>query len=191
MRLASLRYRSRQFWQALHSVPDPDGLTLARTQLNTAQMDLFSRLKASEQAHSLQVFKLLLDQLQMDPEECQGDLLLAALLHDVGKSCLPLSIWDRVLIVLAKAIFPSRIRGWGRIPEGDQPLDGGWRLRTWRRAFITAEQHPRWGAEMAAAAGASPLAVSLIRRHQDDLPKNVYTLEDQLLSRLQAADGSY
>jgi hypothetical protein len=191
MRLASIRYRSRQFWQALHSVPDPNDLTLARTQLTPAQMDLFSRLKPSEQAHSLQVFKRLLDQLQAEPVECQEDLLLAALLHDVGKSCLPLSVWDRVLIVLAKAIFPDRIREWGRMSSMDRASGSGWRLRTWRRAFITAEQHPRWGAEMAAEAGASPLAVSLIRRHQDVLPQNVVTLEDRLLSRLQAADGSY
>jgi exopolyphosphatase/pppGpp-phosphohydrolase len=191
MRLEKIRYRSSQFRQALLSVPDPDDLTLAQTWLSTAQKELFSRLQESEQAHSLQIFKRLLDQCRLEPVDSQDDLLLAALLHDVGKSCFPLSIWDRVLIVLAKAIFPNRIREWGRLPEANSFSSPGVQMRGWRRAFVIAEQHPRWGAEMAAAAGASPLAVSLIRRHQEASRQSVQSLEDRLLCRLQAADGSF
>jgi hypothetical protein len=189
MRLESILYRSRQFWQAIHAAPDVDDLTLAESVLDPDQMALFRRLQTAEQAHSLLVFKRLYFHCQRVPIECQHDLLAAALLHDVGKICYPLSLWERVLIVLAKAAFPKRIEGWGTLPVGDSKAQPGGEQLGWKRPFIIAEQHPRWGAELAAAVGCSALTVSLIRRHQDSLPSEPLTLEDRLLSRLQSADG--
>jgi hypothetical protein len=52
---------------------------------------------------------------------------------------------------------------------------------------VTARQHPDWGADLCAAAGAPPLTVDLIRRHQTPLP-NPAAPEDDLLATLQAAD---
>lgn len=132
-------------------------------------------MQPSEQAHSLHIYHQLRCQGVQDP-----DLLVAALLHDVGKSCSPLSIWERSLIVIAKALLPHRFARWGAgKPEG------------WRRPFVVAEQHPAWGAEMAAAAGAPPLAVSLIRRHAEKIPSSKLPLncEDQLLELLQRVDN--
>jgi len=115
--------------------------------------------------------------------EEQPDLLAAALLHDVGKSDHPLHIWERVVIVLGKAFFPGQVRRWGQgEPTG------------WRRPFVVAEQHPAWGADMAAEAGASPTTATLIRHHQDllvasgsqDTPPSPITL---LLLPLQALDN--
>jgi hypothetical protein len=191
MRLDRIFYRSRQFWQALYAVPDADDLALAEGILSPKQMVLFTRLQTGEQAHSLLVFKRVFVQCQLDPVESQTDLLAAALLHDVGKSCYTLSLWERVLIVLAKAVFPNRIEEWGTLTmsESQAHPDGG--QSGWKRAFVIAEQHPRWGAELAAGAGCSALTVSLIRRHQEPLPSRPDTIEDRLLSRLQSADGSF
>lgn len=191
MRLDSIFYRSRQFWQALYAVPIADDLTLAESVLSPEQMVLFACLQTGEQAHSLLVFKRVYAQCQRDPVESQMDLLAAALLHDVGKSCYTLSLWERVLIVLSKALFPKRIEEWGTLPmsENEAHPDGG--QFGWKRAFVIAEQHPRWGAELAADAGCSTLTVSLIRRHQDTLHSRPETIEDRLLSRLQSADGSF
>jgi hypothetical protein len=66
-------------------------------------------------------------------------------------------------------------------------------LRIWRRPFIIAERHPAWGAEMAAQAGASPLAVALIRQHQDKLDPDLggnSGMEGYLLRKLQAVDDN-
>jgi hypothetical protein len=142
-------------------------------------MELFGHMQSSEQAHSLLVFNQLLAQREM-----QEDLLGAALLHDVGKSRFPLRIWERVLIVLGKALVPERAADWG---QGEP--------RGWKRPFVVAEKHPDWGAEMASAAGASPLAVSIIQRHQDvfDPAQRAHggerSLEDQLLYKLQEIDN--
>lgn len=167
-------YRVRQFRAALAGAPNPDDLAAIQTVLAPALMDLFLQMQASEQAHSLQVYDRLLQHGAQD-----SDLLVAALLHDIGKTRFPLRIWERVVIVLAKAFVPRWVKRWG---QGQ--------ARGWRRAFVVAEQHTKWGAEMAAIAGASPVTVRLIRRHQDLLPQstNPDNREDHFLKQLQQFD---
>jgi len=170
-------YRLRQLWETLHARPTAPDLALAQGVLAPALIALFLRLQPSEQAHSLRILGRLLEQGENHP-----DLLAAALLHDVGKSRYPLQVWDRIVIVVGKAVLPKQARFWGQ----GQP-------RGWRRAFVIAEQHPVWGAEMAGGAGASPLTVSLIRNHQEittppghlaETPQ----IENLLLHRLQRLD---
>ena len=135
-------------------------------------------MQPSEQSHSLAILNQLLDQ-----GETNNDLLTAALLHDVGKNRFPLHAWERVVIVLGKAFLPNKTKLWGQ----GQPSG-------WRRPFVVAEQHPAWSAEMAAQAGASPIAVSLISRHQDKPilqpePEKLPDDQDILLYRLQILDN--
>jgi hypothetical protein len=143
------------------------------------QMALFTGMQPSEQAHALSVHRQLVDQGETSP-----DLLVAALLHDVGKSCNPLRLWERVLIVLAKAIFPAQSRRWGH--SSTERAGQG----VWKRAFVVAEQHPAWGAVLAAEAGASPRTVALIRQHQEPASAQADLETRRLLSRLQAVDDS-
>lgn len=138
-------------------------------------MELFLRQQPSEQHHSLRIYERLLAQDERAPE-----LLTAALLHDVGKSRVPLRPWERAVVVLVNAVAPELGRRWG---EGEP--------HGWRRPFVTAAQHPVWGAELACQAGAAPLTVSLIRRHQD-APRSGGPLgsEDRLLRALQSLDDN-
>jgi hypothetical protein len=169
-------YRLRQLWETMFARPTAPDLTLAQDVLAPPLMALFLRLQPSEQAHSLRILRLLLEQ-----GENHLDLLVAALLHDVGKSRYPLHVWERILIVVGKALLPKQARRWGQ----GQP-------RGWQRAFVIAEQHPAWGAEMAGGAGASPLTVSLIRNHQEIPPPVHFSegpqIENLLLHRLQSLD---
>ena len=189
MRLSRALYRLRQFRNAVIAVPGPEGLALAAAVLSPAQMALFRHLQPGEQAHSIQVLNKL--DARNTPEAGNPDLRAAALLHDVGKCCYRLRLWERVWIVLGQALFQGRVQRWGKVP-GFSPnnLSGTLQASWWRRPFIVALQHPEWGAELASQAGASPLAVSLIRRHQDRLPRQGLTLEDRLLKELQVVDGS-
>jgi hypothetical protein len=186
MRLDQIVYRIRQFWLAVDGVPDPDDLLLARSFLTAQQMELFQRMQLCEQAHSLQVYKTLTQGYTDETGNGWDDLLVAALLHDVGKNRYPLSLWERVEIVIARALLPDKSRAWGAAPNG---APGG-KEPGWRKPFIIAEQHAEWGAEMAAAAGASPLAVALIRRHQDAPDPGSMAVEERLLATLQAADNN-
>jgi hypothetical protein len=142
--------------------------------LSPELMDLFRRMRRSEQLHSLCVMRWLTKRGHTHP-----DLLTAALLHDSGKSRCPFSITDRAIVVLANALMPRRVARWGS--EGK---------RGWRRAFVVKVYHPDWAAEDMLAAGASPLAVALVCRHQEKAEGEPQTEEDRLLRLLQQADDA-
>jgi putative nucleotidyltransferase with HDIG domain len=119
----------------------------------------------------------LLSQGEIDP-----DLLVAALLHDVGKNRYPLHVWERILVVIGKALFPGKVGQWGMA----QPVG-------WKRPFVVSENHAAWGAEMTAAAGATPATIEIIRWHQNKLPNlpvldRLPTPSENLLYRLQILD---
>jgi hypothetical protein len=165
-------YRVRQFWHALIPMPDMEDLAHARQVLSPPLLALFLNLQTGEQAHSLWMFRQLIMQ-----GETNRDLWTAALLHDVGKSCYPLRLWERIMIVLVKAMFPSQVKDWSLgNPSG------------WKRPLVIAEQHPAWGAELAKQAGASSLAVSLIQRHHEFNNNALAGEEDRLLQILQRLD---
>ncbi len=167
MLLSRLAYRTRQFWNALPGPRKRVETGALLPHLTPAQIVLFRRMQPSEQAHAWQVLERLKAAGQTDPH-----LLAAALLHDVGKIMVPLSLLDRVVIVLGKRFFRRRARRWSEGTAG--------RLR---RPFVVAAQHPAWGADLAGQAGASSRTVDLIRRHQD-----IPSADDSLLAALQAAD---
>jgi len=139
--------------------------------LTPHQQQLFRQFTLSDQWHSYRVATMLQEAGHNHP-----DLLVAALLHDVGKTKAPISVIERSLIVLAEWFFPKRVGQWG----GGDPVG-------WKRPFVVKKQHPEWSAHMAAEAGCNSLAVSLIRRHQNPLSE-INSEEDRLLQLLQWAD---
>jgi hypothetical protein len=171
-----VRYRINQFWRAVSAAPSEDDLRKVNEVLSPQLMSLFRKMQASEQAHSINIYK----QLRANGDTDQ-DLLVAALLHDVGKSRFPLDIWERILIVIGNTFFPRQVKRWGKgEPSG------------WKRSFVIAENHPTWGAGMAAEAGASTLTARIIQRHQEVLSHHAnggaVPFEDQLIQRLQLLD---
>jgi hypothetical protein len=170
--LSRLAYRTRQFWNALSGSRRRVETEALLSHLPPSQIFLFRRMQPSEQSHAYQMFERLKASGQTDP-----DLLAAALLHDVGKVLYPLSLLDRVVIVLAKRFFRRRTRTWS---EGTAS-----RLS---RPFVVAAHHPDWGADLAEQAGASSRTVDLIRRHQDPSFPNPGSPTERLLAALQAAD---
>lgn len=171
--MSDLLYRVRQFKQAV-AAPALNETELAEIQaiLSEAEFELFLRFDQGEQWHSYQVMRTLQDAGHDQPE-----LLQAALLHDVGKTRSPLTVWDRSLIVAVKKVLPGKTAVWGQNPTQE-----------WQRPFVVKAQHPEWGAEMAEAADSCALVVNLIRRHQDDLLETDGVEEDKLLRLLQWAD---
>lgn len=172
--LARIRYRVWQFWRVLWERPEGSGLETARQHLSPQLFQLFEKMHPAEQAHALRVFFAIREQGYVDP-----DLMVAALLHDLGKSRLFLFPWERALIVLANAFLPEKAREWGRgSPSG------------WRKAFVVAAQHAAWGAQMAAAQGASELSIKLIREHQTASPAGFSAEEAVFWTVLKQADNA-
>lgn len=167
-----LIYRLRQLRDNIAAEPLPaDAQAEVAALLSPAERELFDRFNHADQWHSVRVLRMLREAGYNQP-----DLLIAALLHDVGKTRCPLSAWDRTIIVVGEKLFPARANVWGRGP-----------VDSWRRPFVARARHPAWGAEMAAAAGSRPAVVELIGRHQDR-PAEISSESDRLLACLQWAD---
>jgi len=182
MKVARVSYRVRQFWRAARLQPSSRDKILVQTILTPAQMALFFQMQPAEQAHSLHVARALIEKGETD-----SDLLKAALLHDVGKICYPLKLWERAWIVLGNAYFPGLVSKWGAA------LQDGEAISVLRRPFVVAAQHPDWGARLALKTGVSTLTAHLIRRHQSRPKTNpalsgVSSAEDRLLRLLQSVD---
>ncbi len=163
------RYRVTQFARLFTGRLTPRARAEVQTWLAPPLFELFCRMTPAEQYHAYAVRQTLAAQGQADP-----DLLTAALLHDVGKTRMPLAAWERALIVLGNRFAPRAADAWGRM-GGSPP---------WRRPFVVSRQHPAWGAEMVYAAGGAPRTVELILHHQNNHPL------DPMLQALQSADNS-
>lgn len=177
-----LPYRLRQFWRGLHPTVSQDEVKAVAAVLPPAAFALFQRMSIDAQRHGLNVWQTLLRQPGQAP--APADLVVAALLHDVGKMAtsaagLQINVWWRSLLVLLELIAPQ----WLTNLAVAEPQAG------WRYLFHVHLAHPAIGAEWAAASGCSPVTCWLIAQHQDKGAATGHSPAAQLLARLQWADG--
>jgi hypothetical protein len=151
----------------------PGELVEARVYLSEAAWLLFEAMPRGDQRHSLKVLQALRAGGHDHPA-----LLQAALLHDCAKGGVRLS--HRVATVLIKAFRPALLARW---TTGPAPNANSWHYPFWAHL-----NHPARGADLAAAAGCDPLAVTLIRRHQERPVTSGDSAVAELLVALQAAD---
>lgn len=165
-------HRLRQGMRAIVAFSHPVDDGAVAEVLTPSLMTLFKRMRRVEQLHSLRVMQTLIAQGHTDP-----DLLVAALLHDCGKSRYRFTLPERVAIVLARRFAPAAYARWSMgEPDG------------WRRMFVIAARHPQWSAEDMQSAGASTRAAWLARRHQDSVEGVPTSEENRQLLALQQAD---
>ena len=166
-------YRARQFFKAVAAHVKPEERALVQRVLPPVLQNLFFRMSVNDQRHSLDVYDALKRQGYND-----RDVLAAALLHDCGKALGRIGLWQRVALVLVKAGRPALLN---RVPLSDSGA--------WHHAFYIQREHAGLGADLAYRAGASPVVVDYIRRHEMPLPGTAATLEDKILAALQRADS--
>jgi hypothetical protein len=174
-------YRSSQFFRAVGArVTDEERALVESVLTATAQQALFYRMPASDQRHALD----LLCTLRTEGHEHPA-LMQTALLHDVAKSGVGITIFHRVAVVLLQAFRPDWL-AW--LARGAGPGLPHRNVNLWRRPFAIYVEHPAIGARWAEEVGCLPMAVSMIRRHQSPVSPSSDRLEDRLLRLLQAAD---
>jgi len=166
-------YRVSQFFRALLARVEPNEKLVLDACLPRQAQALFRQMPRQDQRHGLNVLYTLQRQGYQDRA-----LMQAALLHDVGKGA-SVWLWYRVVIVLLQRWRPEWLCRLAKAQPGD-----------WRYPFYVHLRHPARGAELAEAAGCDPLAVALIRYHQDPVPEAWRgSREGELLAALKAADG--
>lgn len=141
-------YRVWQVWRIKTRRLQPEERGWVQRRLTPAQFALFLAQQEGDQVHAYTVARTLAD--QEHPDE---PLIIAALLHDCGKSP-GVSLFHRTLIVLLKQFHPASL----------------YRLRTtesgWLAPLARAWHHPDLGAGLAEAVDCSPDVVTIIRYHQ-------------------------
>jgi hypothetical protein len=164
--LRRVSHRVRQFFGALRPHVSPDERDDAYRWLTEPQRAVFESMMLRDQQHGIVVLRRVRAASPGDDPA----LFAAALLHDCGKG--RIALWQRIAHVLMSAVAP----GLGARIASEHGAD-------WRRAFWRLREHPRLGAEMAAAAGAEAETVRFIREQDAPSP-------DARLAILQSADDA-
>lgn len=171
----SFGYRLRQGFSALFATAAPLDREAASVYLSAPLMALFDRMDRGEQLHSLRVLRSVLAR-----GPAARELAIAALLHDVGKSSFPISVWQKTLAVAVQTLAPARYRHWAQGSPSNH----------WQRPFVVYVQHPAWGARMLAEAGAPLAACWLVEHHAEPAADWAHHPYGDDLRRLQAADDA-
>ena len=152
-----------------------------RQHLNPGELALWAQMSGPDRRHAVAVARRAVALAGADgPEEDvaahggsgheddgDGEVVPAALLHDVGKLDAGLGALGRVAATLAGIAAPrAASSGSGRLAR-----------------YLT---HDRRGAAMLAAAGSGPVTVAWAREHH--LPPERWTVPDKLAAALKAAD---
>jgi putative nucleotidyltransferase with HDIG domain len=165
-------YRVRQFVRAVGAWVRSDSCDQVGQYLPDEAIGLFQAMPRYDRQHALRVFRLLQDEGHTDP-----DLLVAALLHDAGKTARrngSVRLWHRVGVVLSNVFWPGLLARLAKDQVG-----------SWRQPLYVQLHHAAIGAELARGAGCSQRTVDLIRLHEDP----AFQAEDPLLQVLQSADS--
>jgi len=122
--------------------------------LSEAEMGLWRRMSGADQRHAAGVARTVAK------SSSDRAVLVAALLHDVGKVESGLGTFERVAATLARPARPAR----------------------WQPYY----DHPRIGAELLELAGSDPLVVTWTREHH--LPAERWSLPADVAALLKSAD---
>lgn len=104
-----LLYRVKQFWWSLSCSISEKDEEYVKLHLNNDEMNLFVKLKTSEQKHCINVAKDV-EQICFNKNIKCDRIIKAALLHDIGKSYKKLSVIDKAVIVILDGLSKGELK---------------------------------------------------------------------------------
>lgn len=149
--LARVRYRVGQFTRGLRGRLSPADIAEVRGRLSDAEFTLFLHAQRRDRRHSVDLYRLL-QREGVGGAPASEAVLVAALLHDVGKG--QLATWHRVAFVVLNAATPWLSR------RLESQTGAHWRRGLWR-----LRHHAALGAEMLRRAGTDPRVVAIVEAH--------------------------
>ncbi|MDO9444117.1 MAG: HD domain-containing protein [Dehalococcoidia bacterium] len=164
VRLRRARYRVRQFTHGLRPHLSAAEVAEVRGLLRPEDFRLFLHAEPRDRRHSLDLYRLLA------AEGASSAMLMAALVHDVGKG--RVATWHRVAFVLLNGVSP-------RLVSAVAAETGA----SWRRALWRLQHHAALGAQALEAVAADARVVVLVRAHTGPPPS-----DDAEVARFIAAD---
>lgn len=174
MRLQPAHRARRFFATAFGSGPGGDEDEWAGTWLTEREQVLFRRMRASDRAHSVAVARAVEAHLQARAGVPERWVVVAALLHDVGKTIADLGVYGRTVATLS---------GW----IGGADMAEHWADTTgFTRKVGLYMQYPRLGADLLEINGSDPRVVAWAREHH--LPEEDWTVPLEEARLLAAAD---
>ena len=148
-------YRVHQFVRAIYPHIEPSDITWALDNLPPEARSLFFKQSRTEQRHALDVAQSLMKEKNSITFSNSQYLIVAALLHDCGKSKVSNRLWHRVFIVLMQKMPHSL---WSRLERGNT---------IFATPLKTASLHAIWGSELTQQAGLNPVICLLIYEHHN------------------------
>lgn len=174
-------YRLRQFLRQVRAISAPDNARLASEVLSGEALVLFERMSAGDQIHALCVLAEMRASSHRLRQPLSPHVEQAALLHDVGKAGVRLTVWHRGTATLLQAIAPEWLE---RLSIDD--------AHSWRYPFHVQLHHASIGARLCESAGCSTSVVSMVRFHEASAEELEHAVKEPLLQAeilaLQEAD---
>lgn len=107
-------YRVKQFIWALQGTFKSVDYKFIQKYLDKDEIELFKRLKNSEQHHCVRVCQNTLREIQLQKNIDTNEICKMALLHDVGKIKYPLNIIDKSMIVILDKLSKGKLKNYSR-----------------------------------------------------------------------------
>jgi len=177
-RFGSLRHLAARFFSAVSPAsPSAQSDDWARSWLLPGERELWKRMSGPDRRHAVAVARESSRLLEEAVEKTPGEVLAAALLHDVGKVEAHLGTLSRVAVtVAAGALGHERIAACARLSR-----------HAWLKRVGCYLAHDRVGGEMLRACGSDPFTVAWAEQHH--LPPERWTVDARTARLLKAADG--
>lgn len=172
-------YRLKQLFFALFARMRDEDKVFARQNLNIKEAALFFGLPEFEQKHGVVVAQRMMGEAKGRHDLSERKVIRLGLLHDIGKSAVRLSVFDKSALVILHRILPFIYNYFARLGEKEQSF-------AFFRKFYVHKHHGLIGSILLKRIGESHDILSEVASH--DKPQ---TSHDKYMLLLDQADSTY